>query len=447
MSKPIVAIIGKPNVGKSTLFNYLVGSRISIVEDSPGVTRDRIYAETNWRGRDFTLIDTGGIEPDSDDIILSQMREQANLAISMADVIIFLTDIRQGVTAADREIAVMLKKSGKPVVLVCNKADNIEKDREEIYEFYNLGIGEPFPISATNGIGIGDILDEIYNKFPKIEEDEKDDDKIKVAVIGKPNVGKSSLINKILGENRSIVSDIAGTTRDAIDSEFENDKGKYILIDTAGVRKKSKIKENIEKYSIMRTLLAIERADVCLMMIDANDGVTDQDAKIAGEAHEAGKGVIIVVNKWDAVEKETGTLEKYKKEIYQKLKYLSYAPIIFISALTGQRVDKLFDLINHVAEQNSFRISTSVLNQVINEAISIVQPPSDKGRRLRIYYGTQVSTKPPTFVVFVNDKKLFHFSYERYLVNQIRKEFDLTGTPIRIIAREKSDKEAMKEGF
>ena len=447
MSKPIVAIIGKPNVGKSTFFNYLAGSRISIVEDSPGVTRDRIYAETNWRGRDFTIIDTGGIEPNSDDVILSQMREQANLAIAMADVIIFLTDIRQGVTAADREIAVMLKKSGKPVVLVCNKADNIEKDREEIYEFYNLGIGEPFPISATNGIGIGDILDEIYNKFPKIEEDEKDDDKIKVAVIGKPNVGKSSLINKILGENRSIVSDIAGTTRDAIDSEFENDKGKYILIDTAGVRKKSKIKENIEKYSIMRTLLAIERADVCLMMIDANDGVTDQDAKIAGEAHEAGKGVIIVVNKWDAVEKETGTLEKYKKEIYQKLKYLSYAPIIFISALTGQRVDKLFDLINHVAEQNSFRISTSVLNQVINEAISIVQPPSDKGRRLRIYYGTQVSTKPPTFVVFVNDKKLFHFSYERYLVNQIRKEFDLTGTPIRIIAREKSDKEAMKEGF
>ena len=447
MSKPIVAIIGKPNVGKSTFFNYLAGSRISIVQDTPGVTRDRIYAETNWRGRDFTLIDTGGIEPDSDDIILSQMREQANLAIAMADVIIFLTDIRQGVTAADREIAIMLKKSGKPIVLVCNKADNIEKDKEEIYEFYNLGIGEPFPISATNAIGIGDVLDEIYDKFPKSDESEHDDDKIKVAVIGKPNVGKSSIVNKILGENRAIVSDIAGTTRDAIDSEFENEKGKYILIDTAGVRKKSKIKETIEKYSIMRTLLAIERADVCLMMIDAVEGVTDQDAKIAGEAHEAGKGVIIVVNKWDAVEKETGTLEEYKKDIYQKLKYLSYAPIIFISALTGQRVSKLFDLINYVAEQNSMRVKTSVLNQVINEAIAIVQPPSDKGRRLRIYYGTQVSTKPPTFVIFVNNKQLFHFSYERYLVNQIRKEFGLDGTPIRIIAREKSDKEAQKEGF
>ena len=439
MAKPIVAIIGKPNVGKSTFFNYLAGSRISIVQDTPGVTRDRIYAETNWRGRTFTLVDTGGIEPDSEDIILSQMREQANLAIAMADVIIFLTDIKQGVTAADREISLMLKKSGKPIVLVCNKADNFDKDKEEIYEFYNLGIGEPFPISAANALGIGDVLDEIYDKLPPKEQGEDEDDSIKVAVIGKPNVGKSSLINKILGENRAIVSDIAGTTRDAIDTEFENEKGKYVLIDTAGIRRKSKVKESIEKFSIMRTLLAIERADVCLMMIDALEGVTDQDAKIAGEAHEAGKGVIIVVNKWDAFEKETGTLEKYKKEIYDQLKYLSYAPIIFVSAKTGQRVNKLFDLINHVAEQNAMRISTSVLNQVINEAIAIVQPPTDKGKRLKIFYGTQASTKPPTFVIFVNSKELFHFSYERYLVNQIRKEFGLEGTPVRIIVREKRD--------
>ncbi|MBS5857062.1 MAG: ribosome biogenesis GTPase Der [Clostridia bacterium] len=439
MSKPIVAIIGKPNVGKSTFFNYLAGSRISIVQDTPGVTRDRIYADTNWRGRNFTLVDTGGIEPESDDIILSQMREQANLAISMADVIIFLTDIRQGVTAADSEIAVMLKKSGKPVVLVCNKADNFEKDREEIYEFYNLGLGDPYPISASNALGLGDVLDKIYESFPEKTLDEDEDDVIKVAVIGKPNVGKSSLINKILGENRAIVSNIAGTTRDAIDSKFENEKGKYILIDTAGVRRKSKVKESIEKFSIMRTLLAIERADVCLMMIDALEGVTDQDAKIAGEAHEAGKGVIIVVNKWDEYEKETGTLERYKKEVYAKLSYLSYAPIIFISAKTGQRVNKLFDLINHVNEQNSMRISTSVLNQVINEAISIVQPPTDKGKRLKIFYGTQASTKPPTFVIFVNNKELFHFSYERYLVNQIRKEFGLEGTPVRIIVREKGE--------
>ena len=441
MSKPIVAIIGKPNVGKSTFFNYLVGSRVSIVQDTPGVTRDRIYADTNWRGRNFTLIDTAGIEPDSEDIILSQMREQANLAISMADVIIFLTDIRQGITAADQEIAVMLKKSGKPIVLVCNKADNFEKDREEIYEFYNLGLGDPYPISASNAIGIGDVLDKIYESFPEKTQDEDEEDIIKVAVIGKPNVGKSSLINKILGENRTIVSDIAGTTRDAIDSRFENEKGKYILIDTAGIRKKSKVKESIEKFSIMRTLLAIERADVCLMMIDALEGVTDQDAKIAGEAHEAGKGIIIVVNKWDEYEKETGTLEKYKKEIYSKLSYLSYAPILFISAKTGQRVNKLFDMINHVNEQNSMRVTTSVLNQVINEAIAIVQPPTDKGKRLKIFYGTQASTKPPTFVIFVNNKELFHFSYERYLINQIRKEFGLEGTPVRIIVREKNEKD------
>lgn len=425
----------------------MAGSRISIVQDTPGVTRDRIYAKTNWRGRNFTLIDTGGIEPDSEDIILSQMREQANLAIAMADVILFLTDIRQGITPADREIALMLKKSGKPIVLVCNKADNFEKDKQEIYEFYNLGIGEPYPISAANAIGIGDVLDKIYESFPKDTKNDEEDNKIKVAVIGKPNVGKSSLINKILGQNRAIVSDIAGTTRDAIDTEFENETGKYVLIDTAGVRKKSKIKESIEKFSIMRTLLAIERADVCLMMIDAVQGVTDQDAKIAGEAHEAGKGIIIVVNKWDAVEKETGTLEKYKKEVYDKLKYLSYAPIIFISAKTGQRVNKLFDMINHVAAQNSMRISTSVLNQVINEAIAIVQPPTDKGKRLKIFYGTQVSSKPPTFVIFVNSKDLFHFSYERYLVNQIRKEFGLEGTPVRMIAREKTEKEVQKGGF
>ena len=440
MSKPIVAIIGKPNVGKSTFFNYLVGHRISIVQDTPGVTRDRIYAETNWRGRNFTLVDTGGIEPDSEDIILSQMREQANLAIAMANVIIFLTDVKQGVTAADREIALMLKKSGKPIVLVCNKADNFEQGTQESYEFYNLGIGDPYPISATNALGIGDVLDAIYEKFPEKLENEDEDDQIKVAVIGKPNVGKSSLINKILGQNRTIVSDIAGTTRDAIDTEFENENGKYTLIDTAGIRRKSKIKESIEKFSIMRTLLAIERADVCLMMIDATQGVTDQDTKIAGEAHEAGKGVIIVVNKWDAVEKETGTLEQYKKEVYDKLKYLSYAPIIFISAKTGQRVHKLFEMINNVNAQNSLRVSTSILNQVINEAIAIVQPPTDKGKRLKIYYSSQVSTKPPTFVIFVNNKDLFHFSYERYLVNQIRKEFGLEGTPVRIIVREKLDK-------
>ena len=439
MGKPTVAIIGKPNVGKSTFFNYIVGSRISIVEDTPGVTRDRVYAETNWRGREFTVIDTAGIEPESEDIIISQMREQAKIAIEIADVIIFLTDVKQGVTAADQEIALMLKKSKKPVVLVCNKADNMSRDKNEIYEFYNLGIGEPYPISAANALGIGDVLDAIFEKLPEKKAGEDEDDRIRVAVIGKPNVGKSSLINKILGQNRTIVSSIAGTTRDAIDTEYQNQYGKYVLIDTAGIRRKSKVKESIEKFSIMRTLLAIERADVCLMMIDANEGVTDQDAKIAGEAHEAGKGVIIVVNKWDEYEKETGTLEKYKKEVYNKLSYLSYAPIIFISAKTGQRVDKLFTMINNVAEQNSMRISTSVLNQVINEAIALVQPPTDKGRRLKILYATQVSTKPPTFVIFVNNKELFHFSYERYLVNQIRKEFGLVGTPIRIISREKSE--------
>ena len=441
MGKPTVAIVGRPNVGKSTFFNYIVGKRISIVEDTPGVTRDRVHADANWRGRNFTLVDTGGIEPESDDVILSQMREQANLAIAMADVIIFVTDIKQGVTAADNDIALMLRKSKKPIILVCNKADNYGQVPDELYEFYNLGIGEPHRVSAVNAIGIGDVLDAIYDELPPKTEDEDDTDVIKVAIIGKPNVGKSSLVNKILGENRVIVSNIAGTTRDAIDSEFQNEFGKYVFIDTAGIRKKNKVEEKLEKYSVMRSLLAVERADVCLLMIDANEGVTEQDTKIAGEAHEAGKGIIIVVNKWDEYEKDNGTLEKYKKEVYEKLSYLSYAPILFISAKTGQRVHKLFELINSVASQNAMRVSTSVLNQVLNEAIAIVQPPTDKGRRLRIFYMTQASTKPPTFVVFVNDKELFHFSYERYLVNQIRKEFGLTGTPVRMIVREKSEKE------
>ena len=443
MSKPVVAIIGRPNVGKSTFFNYIVGSRISIVEDTPGVTRDRIYGESNWRGRNFTLIDTGGIEPEKNDVILTQMRLQANIAIDIADVIIFVTDVRQGVTAADEEIALMLKKSKKPIILVCNKADSFQKFQSDIYEFYNLGIGDPMPVSASNAQGIGDVLDKVYDNLPKEADNDEDSERIKVAVIGKPNVGKSSLINKILGENRNIVSNIAGTTRDAIDSYFENEHGKYTFIDTAGIRRKSKVTERIEKYSVIRSLFAIERADVCLMLIDANEGVTEQDAKIAGEAHEAGKGIIIVVNKWDEYEKDTGTLEKYRKAIYEKLSYLSYAPVMFISAKTGQRVDKLFGMINDVAEQNAKRVTTSQLNQVINEAIAIVQPPSDKGKKLKIFYGTQASTKPPTFVIFVNSKDLFHFSYERYLVNQIRKEFGLEGTPIRIIVREKLDKDMM----
>ena len=441
MGKPTVAIIGRPNVGKSTFFNCIVGKRISIVEDTPGVTRDRVYAEANWRGRNFMLVDTGGIEPESSDVILSQMRRQAEIAIEVADVIVFITDMKQGVTAADSDIALMLKKSKKPIILVCNKADNFGKMPNEIYEFYNLGLGEPHRVSAANAIGIGDVLDAIYEKLPPMEDDELENEEIKVAVIGKPNVGKSSLINKILGENRVIVSNIAGTTRDAIDSEFENEFGKYVFIDTAGIRRKSKVSENLEKYSVLRSMLAIERADVCLLMIDANEGVTEQDTKIAGEAHEAGKGIIILVNKWDEYKKENGTLEQYQKDVYNKLSYLSYAPILFISAKTGQRVNKLFELINSVASQNSLRVSTSTLNQVLNEAIAIVQPPTDKGKRLRIFYMTQASTKPPTFVVFVNDKDLFHFSYERYLVNQIRKEFGLVGTPIRMIVREKNEKD------
>lgn len=437
MSKPIVAIIGKPNVGKSTFFNYIVGKRISIVEDTPGVTRDRIYADANWRNRDFTLVDTAGIEPESSDIIISQMKKQADIAIQIADVIIFMTDVKQGVTATDEEIALMLKKSKKPIVLVCNKADKFGSTSPEVYEFYNLGLGTPYPVSSTNALGMGDVLDAIYDYFPNEEDDDKSDEIIKVAIIGRPNVGKSSLVNKILGEERVIVSNVAGTTRDAIDSYFENELGKYVFIDTAGVRRKSKVNENIEKYSVMRTSLAIERADVCLLLVDATEGVSEQDAKIAGEAHEAGKGIIIVVNKWDEIEKDNSTIEKYKKDIYNKLAYLTYAPMIFISALTGQRVHKLFDLINNVNEQNSLRISTSVINQVINEAIAIVQPPTDKGKRLKILYGTQASTKPPTFVIFVNDKSLFHFSYERYLINQFRNNFGLIGTPIRIIINEK----------
>ena len=438
--KPTVAIVGRPNVGKSTFFNYLAGKRISIVEDIPGVTRDRIYAETNWRGKNFTIIDTGGIEINSDDIFEKQMKDQADIAIDLADVIVFVTDIKQGVTQNDKEIALMLKKSKKPIVLVCNKADNYGKVTDDIYEFYNLGIGEPHAVSSVNAIGIGDVLDEIYNHFPENIEDTDDGTITKVAVIGKPNVGKSSLINKILGENRVIVSDIAGTTRDAIDSYFENEEGKYVFIDTAGIRRKSKVTENIERYSVMRSSLAIERADVCLLLIDANEGVTDQDAKIAGEAHEAGKGIIIVVNKWDEYNKDSKSTDLYKKDVYNKLAYLSYAPIIFISAKTGQRVHKLYELINNVASQNALRVSTSVLNQVLNEAIAIQQPPTDKGKRLKIYYMTQGSTKPPTFVIFVNDKNLFHFSYERYLINQLRKEFGLIGTPVRMIVREKTNK-------
>ena len=439
MSKPIVAIVGKPNVGKSRFFNYVIGQRISIVEDTPGVTRDRVYGEASWKDRNFTLIDTGGIEPESEDIIVSQMREQANIAINIADVIIFMTDVRGGVTSVDEEIAVMLKKSKKPIILVCNKSDNIGEPPPEIYEFYNLGLGNPYPVSAANALGIGDVLDAIYEYFPDKDKDEENDDIIKVAIIGKPNVGKSSLVNRITGQNRTIVSNIAGTTRDAIDTEYENEFGKYVLIDTAGIRKKSKVNESIEKFSIMRTLFAIERSDVCLLLIDATEGITDQDAKVLGEAHEAGKGIIIVVNKWDAVEKDNYTTEEYKKDIYNKLAYASYAPIIFISAKTGQRVNKLFEMINSVASQNSLRVSTSVVNEVINEAISIVQPPSDKGKRLKIFYGTQASTKPPTFVIFTNNKELFHFSYQRYIINCFRNNFGLEGTPVRLIIREKGE--------
>ena len=438
--KPIVALIGRPNVGKSTLFNYLIGERKAIVEDTPGVTRDRIYGNTTWRGKEFTIIDTGGIEEKTGDVISEQIKIQSEIAIEMADLVLFITDVKQGITPDDREIALMLKKSKKKTILVCNKVDDFQKFANEMYEFYNLGMGDPEPISAANCKGIGDLLDKVYEELPEIKE-EDDDDSIKVAVIGKPNVGKSSLINKILGENRLIVSNIAGTTRDAIDSKFENNYGKYVFIDTAGIRKHNKIEEDIEKYSIIRSKVAIERADVCILMIDANQGVTEQDTKIAGVAYESGKGIIIAINKWDEYEKENGTVEKYKKQVYNKLSYLNYAPIVFISAKTGQRVDKLFGLINEINENTRRRISTSLLNNVLAEAVSIVQPPTDKGRRLKVLYITQVSIQPPTFIIFTNSKKLFHFSYERYIVNKLREEFNFNGTPIRIIIRERKDKE------
>ena len=437
--KPIVAVIGRPNVGKSSFFNYISGKRIAIVEDTPGVTRDRIYTDVTWRGRTFTMIDTGGIEPEANDDILKQMKYQAELAMDSADVIVFMVDGKEGVTASDYEVAKMLRKTNKPVVLICNKIDHIGDTPPEVYEFYNLDMGDPYAISTLQGLGIGDALDAIYEQFKNIPEEEEDETVIKVALIGKPNVGKSSLVNRILGEKRVIVSDVPGTTRDAIDTYFEKDGQKYVFIDTAGLRKKNKVDESIEKYSAMRTITAIERADVCLLLIDANEGVTEQDTKVAGYAHEAGKGIIIVVNKWDIHEKETGTLEKYRQQVYQDLAYMTYAPVLFISALTGQRVNKLFELIPFVADQNAMRITTGVLNDVINEATAMVQPPSDKGKRLKVYYATQVSTKPPTFAVFVNSKKLMHFSYVRYLENQIRKNFGLEGTPVVMVVREKGE--------
>ena len=441
MSLPIVAVVGRPNVGKSTLFNKLVGKRLSIVEDTPGVTRDRIYSKCEWRNREFMIVDTGGIEPASDDVILAQMRRQAQVAIEKEDVIVFLTDIRCGVTADDYEVASMLQKSGKPVILAVNKCDGIGEPPPEFYEFYNLGMGDPFPVSALHGHGSGDLLDEIFKYFPGEDEPEYDEEYIKVAVIGKPNVGKSSLINRIAGEERAIVSDIAGTTRDATDTIIENEDGKYVFIDTAGIRRKSKITEKIEHYSVLRAYMAVDRADVCVIVIDALVGFTDQDSKVAGYAHEQGKACIVAVNKWDAVDKSTGTMEEYTNDLKEKFSFMSYVPFIFISAKTGQRVDKLFELINSVNSQNCMRITTGMLNDVLSYATTRVQPPSDKGRRLKIYYMTQASVRPPTFVVFVNRADLFHFSYQRYIENQIRQTFGLTGTPVRFVIRERDNQD------
>ena len=441
MAKKVVAIVGRPNVGKSTLFNVFAGEKISIIKDVPGVTRDRVYADCTWRGTTFQVIDTGGIEPESDDIILKQMRRQAMLAMDIADVIVFITDVKAGVTQSDLAVAEMLRKTKKPVILVCNKCDRVGKPPMELYEFYNLGLGDPIPISANGKLGIGELLDEIYYKFDNVENEIEDEETIRVAIIGKPNAGKSSLINKILGEDRVIVSDIAGTTRDSIDTSFKNKYGKYIFVDTAGIRRKNKVYDTLEKYSVLKAMNAIEKSDVCLIMIDATEGVTEQDEKIAGLAHEAGKGVIIVINKWDLVEKETNTMAVYKKKVYEKLAYLSYAPIIFISAMTGQRVNNIFEMINKVNEQNALRVPTGLLNDTLSEAIAITQPPSDKGRRLKIYYMTQVSIRPPTFVIFVNSKPLMHFSYVRYIENHLRKQFGFIGTPIHMIIREKGEKE------
>lgn len=439
MSKPIVAIVGRPNVGKSTLFNALAGSRISIVQDTPGVTRDRIYADVSWLNYHFTMIDTGGIEPDSGDVILSQMREQAQIAIDTADVIIFIVDVRQGMQDADSKVADMLRRSHKPVILAVNKVDNFEKMMMDVYEFYNLGMGEPIPVSAASMLGIGDLLDEVVKHFPDRSGDDEEDDRPKIAVVGKPNVGKSSLVNRLTGDNRVIVSDIAGTTRDAIDTPVKYHGKEYVFIDTAGLRRKNKIKEEIERYSIIRAVTAVERADVVLLVIDGTEGVTEQDAKIAGIAHERGKGIIIVVNKWDAVEKDDKTIYRQTEKIRQILSFLSYAEIMFISAKTGQRVQNVYDMIDMVIENNSMRIATGVLNEIVAEAVAMQQPPTDKGKRLKIYYVTQVSVKPPTFVIFVNDKELAHFSYVRYLENRIRDAFGFRGTSLKFIVRERKE--------